>query len=392
MTAIAAGRSGGYVRQPAGFRAFVPKPLPPTPPVEISNDLLAALSRADRALGRLDGSTETLPNPDLFVLMYVRKEAVLSSQIEGTQATLLDVLEFEVKGGHADRTGDADEVLNYVNAMNYGLRRLKRLPVSSRLIREIHAKLMAGVRGGEKNPGEFRRSQNWVGPPGSTISSASYVPPPVSEMQSALSDLEKFIHDPTPMAALIKVGLVHSQFETIHPFLDGNGRVGRLLITFMLCEREVLKRPLLYLSHYFKQNQREYYQRLAAVHEEGDWEGWLLFFLQGVAQVSNEATETARMIVNLREQHRKLVGDRMKASQRALKLLENLFFNPIVPVAMVEKYTGLSFANANELVKRFVEMGLLREITGKPRNRMFAYQPYLELFAERDTRAKSERA
>ncbi len=320
--------------------------------------------------------------------MYVRKEAVLSSQIEGTQATLLDLLEFETKTKDGDRTGDADEVLNYVNAMNYGLRRLKSLPVSSRLIREIHGKLMAGVRGGRKTPGEFRRSQNWVGSPGSTISSASYVPPPVPEMHKALSDLEKFIHDPGPMPALIKVGLVHSQFETIHPFLDGNGRVGRLLITFLLCQGDVLKRPLLYLSHYFKQNQREYYHRLAAVQEEGDWEGWLLFFLRGVATVSNEATETARKIVNLREQHRQMVAERIKASHKALRLLESLYFNPVLPVATVEEYTGLSFANANELVRRFVEMGLLREITGKPRNRVFAYQPYLDLFAETPVRSR----
>ncbi len=349
------------------------------------------LSAADRALGRLDGSTETLPNPDLFVVMYVRKEAVLSSQIEGTQATLIDVLEFEAKALEPDRPQDADQVINYVNAMNYGLSRLKKLPVSSRLFREIHRKLMTGVRGSRRTPGEFRRGQNWVGPPGSSIATATFVPPPVPEMHDALSQLEKFIHDRAPMPVLVKVGIVHSQFETIHPFLDGNGRVGRLLITFLLCERDILKRPLLYLSDYFKQNQEEYYHRLGAVQVDGDWEGWLKFFLRGVAEVSNAATTTSRKIVSLREEHRKLIVERTHASHKALVLLERLFFSPMVSVATVQSFTGLSFANANELVKRFVDMKLLREVTGKPRNRLFAYDPYLDLFREKVVRRRPER-
>ncbi len=383
-------RAGQYVQQPAGYRAFIPKPVPPAPPVRMGEELWALLSQADRALGRLDGSTETRPNPDLFVVMYVRKEAVLSSQIEGTLATLLDVLAFEAKALDPDRPQDADEVINYINAMNYGLTRLKNLPVSLRLIREIHAKLMTGVRGSKKTPGEFRRSQNWVGPPGSTIATASYVPPPVDEMHDALFQLEKFIHDSAPMPALVKVGIVHSQFETIHPFLDGNGRVGRLLITFLLCEKGILRRPLLYLSRYFKENQAQYYQKLSDVQENGDWEGWLKFFLRGVAAVSDEATETTRKIVNLRERHRQLIADEARGSHKALTLLEKLYFNPMVSVAMVESFTGLSFANANELTKRFVDMKLLRETTGKPRNRLFAYEPYLELFTDR--RHKANRA
>jgi len=357
----------------------------------MDDEMWSLLSEADRALGRLDGSTEALPNPDLFVVMYVRKEAVLSSQIEGTQATLMDVLEFEAKGLEPDRPQDADEVINYVSAMNYGLNRLPKLPVSSRLFREIHAKLMTGVRSSRKTPDEFRRSQNWVGPPGSSIATATYVPPPVPEMHEALSQLETFIHDRAPMPVLVKVGLVHSQFETIHPFLDGNGRVGRLLITFLLCERNILKRPLLYLSDYFKQNQAEYYHRLGAVQTDGDWEGWLKFFLRGVAEVSNEATTTSRKIVALREQHRKLIVDRTHASHKALMLLERLFFSPMVSVSSVESFTGLSFANANELVRRFVDMKLLREVTGRPRNRLFAYDPYLDLFRERGIRRRSVR-
>lgn len=391
MNQKSASRSGHYVTQPTGYRAFIPGPVPPQPAVTMDDEMWSLLSAADRALGRLDGSTETLPNPDLFVVMYVRKEAVLSSQIEGTQATLMDVLEFEAKALEPDRPQDADEVINYVNAMNYGLNRLKKLPVSSRLFREIHGKLMTGVRGSRKTPGEFRRSQNWVGPPGSSIATATFVPPPVPEMHEALSQLEKFIHDPAPMPVLLKVGMVHSQFETIHPFLDGNGRVGRLLITFLLCERDILKRPLLYLSDYFKQHQAEYYHRLGAVQVDGDWEGWLKFFLRGVAEVSSEATTTSRKIVTLREEHRKLIVDRTHASHKALVLLERLFFSPMVSVSTVQSLTGLSFANANELVKRFVEMKLLREVTGKPRNRLFAYDPYLDLFRERVVRRRSGR-
>jgi len=272
MKGISSDRAGKYVRQIGGYKAFIPKNLPPDPPIKMDGEMLTLLSQADRELGRLDGSTETLPNPDLFVFMYVRKEAVLSSQIEGTQASLMDVLEFEA---HAVRTGrpkDVHEVVNYVAAMNYGLDRLKSLPLSLRLIREIHAALLEGVRGSKRNPGEFRRSQNWVGPNGSTLASAIYVPPPPHEMGMALDNFEKFLHDKTSMPFLIKVGIAHAQFETIHPFVDGNGRVGRLLITFLLCQKEILKHPLLYLSHYFKLHRSEYYDRLQAIRDVGNWE------------------------------------------------------------------------------------------------------------------------
>jgi Fic family protein len=339
------------------------------------------LSKADLALGRLDGSTETLPNPDLFVFMYVRREAVLSSQIEGTQASLIDVLEFEAQAAEPGSPEDVAEVVNYVAAMNQGLARLAKLPVSLRLIREIHAKLMQAVRGTERNPGEFRTSQNWVGPPGSTLANARYVPPPPHEMRQALDNFEKYLHQHHPMPALIKVGVAHSQFETIHPFLDGNGRVGRLLITFLLCESEILKRPLLYLSHYFKVNRTEYYDRLQAVRDRGDWEGWLKFFLRGVAQVAEEATLNARRIVKMRENHRELILNRLnRVSSKALQLLERLYFRPIVSVQAVTEITGLSFANANALAKQLETIGLLRETTGRKRNRRFSYEPYLEVF------------
>ena len=342
------------------------------------------LSKADLAVGRLDGSTETLPNPDLFVFMYVRREAVLSSQIEGTQASLIDVLEFEAEAAEPGRPDDVGEVVNYVAAMNHGLERLEKLPVSLRLIREIHAKLMHGVRGAERDPGEFRKSQNWVGPPGSTLANARYVPPPPHEMRQALDNFEKFLHQEHPMPALIKVGIAHSQFETVHPFLDGNGRVGRLLITFLLCEKEILKRPLLYLSHFFKLNRAEYYDRLQAVRDRGDLEGWLKFFLQGVAQVAEEATLNARRIVKMREEHRQLILSRLgRASAKGLQLLERLYFRPIVSVQTVAEITGLSFANANSLSRQLEAVGLLRETTGRKRNRRFSYDPYLRLFHEK---------
>lgn len=377
-------RAGRYIKQPTGYRAFVPNPLPPEPPIALDEEMWNLLSKADLAVGRLDGSTETLPNPDLFVFMYVRREAVLSSQIEGTQASLIDVLEFEAQAAEPGHPEDVAEVVNYVAAMNHGLERLEKLPVSLRLIREIHAKLMQGVRGAERNPGEFRNSQNWVGAPGSTLANARYVPPPPHDMRQALDNFEKFLHHEHPMPALVTVGIAHSQFESIHPFLDGNGRVGRLLITFLLCEKEILKRPLLYLSHFFKLNRAEYYDRLQAVRDRGDWEGWLKFFLRGVAQVAAEATVNAGRIVEMRERHRELILKRLgRASGKALQLLERLHFRPIVSVQTIMEFTGLSFANANSLARQLLAVGLLRETTGRKRNRRFSYEPYLELFQER---------
>jgi Fic family protein len=350
----------------------------------MDEELWDLLSKADLAVGRLDGSTEAIPNPDLFVFMYVRREAVLSSQIEGTQASLIDVLEFEAQAAEPGHPTDVAEVVNYVDAMNHGLARLTKLPVSLRLIREIHGKLLEEVRGGERNPGEFRTSQNWVGPPGSTLASARYIPPPPHEMRLALDNFEKFLHQDHRVPALVKVGIAHSQFETIHPFLDGNGRVGRLLITFLLCEKGILKRPLLYLSHYFKLNRTEYYDRLQMVRDRGDWEGWLKFFFRGVAQVADEATLNARRTVKMREEHRELILTRMgRGAAKALQLLDRLYFRPIVSVRAVVEITGLSFANANALVKQFESLKLLHETTGRRRNRRFSFKPYLDLFQEK---------
>ena len=323
--------------------------------------------------------------------MYVRKEAVLSSQIEGTQASLIDVVEFESKAAESGIQGDVEEVVNYVAAMNYGLGRLKELPLSLRLIREIHEKLLKGVRGGDKSPGEFRSSQNWVGPPGSRLDTARHVPPRLpTRWKAHWTNLEKYIHDETPVPLLIKVGLVHSQFETIHPFLDGNGRVGRLLITFLLCERGVLQRPLLYLSHYFKQNRTEYYDRLQAVRDSGDWESWLKFFLHGVAVVAREAAVTARKVEDLRERDRKEITAQMgRGAAKGLVLLEQLYSRPIVDVATVGKIINRGIPTANELVQEMCKMDILQETTGHKRNRSFAYWAYLQLFADDDTPAGS---
>jgi len=376
-------RAGRYVAQPTGYRAFVPAPLPPHPPVTFTGELPALLSAADRALGRLDGSVLTLPNPDLFVFMYVRKEAVLSSQIEGTQSSLQDLLaaEAHLLGRHGG--SDVDDVINYVRAMNTGLARLRDLPVSVRLIREIHAELLSGGRGARLHPGELRTSQNWIGPGGAGLANATFVPPPPHLVPEALSDLERFLHAADDVPPLVKIALAHVQFETIHPFLDGNGRVGRLLITFLLTERGVLHKPVLYLSHYFKAHRPAYYDHLQAVRTQGDWEGWLAFFVRGVIEVAGEAADTARRILRLREEHRTTITAKLgRAAGNGHRVLESLFDRPIVAVNDVRQLTGTTYAAANVLVSRLVELGVLFEMTGHVRNRRFQYGPYIELFSE----------
>ncbi|TAJ10796.1 MAG: Fic family protein [Nitrospirae bacterium] len=376
-------RAGSYQQQPTGYRAFIPAPLPPDPPLRLSGELQGLLSQGDRALGRLDGSVLTLPNPDLFVFMYVRKEAVLSSQIEGTQSSLQDLLEAEADLFGEARPADVAEVVNYVAAMNHGLARLSELPVSVRLIREIHEKLLRGVRGSRMTPGELRRSQNWIGPAGCALNTAAFVPPPPDVVPAALSDLERFLHQDDDLPLLIQIGLAHAQFETIHPFLDGNGRVGRLLITFLLTERGVLHKPVLYLSHYFKANRQAYYDRLQAVRDRGDWESWLAFFLRGVITVSKESAETAKRILHLREQHRGAITHHLgRAAGNGHKVLESLFDRPIVSVSDVVKLTGTTYAAANNLVARLAKLDILAEITGYARNRRFRYDPYVRLFTD----------
>ncbi len=380
-------RAGRYIRQPAGYDAFVPAPFPPAD-IAMKPPLLRLNSRADLELGKLVGATSILPNPDLFVFMYVRREAVLSSQIEGTQASLMDILEYEASLRDTAKRVDIAEVSNYIAALRYGLERVKELPPSLRLFREIHGRLMDGVRGGEpaKTPGDFRRSQNWVGGPSPEL--ARYVPPPVSVMNEALDQFEKAIHARSDYPLLVEIGLAHAQFETIHPFLDGNGRMGRLLITFLLCHHRILDEPLLYLSIFFKENRQEYYERLQSIRDKGDWEGWLAFFLDGVATVATEATVTARKIVELREKVREQIAQHMgRRTARAHQLLDGLFQNPVVNVKEVERMTNLSQPAANALTTALAEIGILKELTGQRRNRLFVFETYLSLFGERKQRS-----
>ncbi len=374
-------RSGKYVRQITGYRAFEPKPLPPNPRVRLSDEGLVLLSKADRALGRLDGTIHTLPYADLLVLMFVRKEAVLSSQIEGTQSSLQDVLAAEAEVLSPEQPKDVDEVLNYIAAMNYGLARLTTLPISVRLIREIHEKLLANVRGSHLTPGELRKTQNWIGPSGCTLADATFVPPAPETVGKHLTALEKFLHADSSLPLLVKIALIHAQFETIHPFLDGNGRVGRLLITFLLCHHEVLAKPVLYLSLFFKRHRQDYYDRLQCVRDDGAWEEWVEFFLRGVVETSHEASETARKVLALREAHRSLLTEKLgRSAGNGHRVLEHLYAHPIIGVADVQRLIDTSYNSANKLVARLETLGLLREMTGHARNRRYIYQPYTRLF------------
>jgi Fic family protein len=372
-------RAGKTVPQGTGYLAYVPNKLPPDPPILFDSEMIRLMSEADLALGQLSGVSSLLPNPDLFVAMYVKKEAVLSSQIEGIQCTLDQVLQEEADQ-EGVRTKDIGEVVNYVNAMNYGIERLETLPLSLRLIREIHSHLLNGVRGEHKDPGEFRKTQNWIGPQGCTLSNAAFVPPPVPDMQEALSNLELFMHDRASLPITIQCAILHAQFETIHPFLDGNGRVGRLLVSLMLHERKVLEQPLLYISLFLKQNRLDYYDRLMAVRQKGDWEGWVKFFLQGVAQVSREASKTAQDIVEFREN---VMTTARAFGKNELALVDHLFEHPIMDIRTAEKLLGCSYVTAANALQSFVKEGFVAETTGKKRNKLFRFSGYLDLF-ERD--------
>jgi Fic family protein len=372
-------RAGTYIKQKDGYSAFFPSHLPPEPPIKIDTELADLLSKADLALGRLDGAAEILPNPDLFVTMYVRKEAVLSSQIEGTQASLEDVLAYEVISERRKSSNVVSEVVNYIEAMNNSIKQLDKTPFNIGILREAHKTLLRGARGAEKSPGEFRKRQNWIGVQGSDIFTASYIPPPPAEVDRTLSQLEMYINSDTTMPILIKCGLVHAQFESIHPFLDGNGRLGRLLITLLLCQHKVIKRPLLYLSAYFKLFRSEYYDKLQEVRDYGNWENWLKFFLRGIWTVSEEAFSTVREIVTMREEHRNSILKQMRSPANGLLLLEHLFKNPLVTVEDTKDLLHVTYPAANSLIEDFVFYKLLRETTGKKRNRLFLYEPYLAL-------------
>lgn len=376
-------RSGRWEKQlgPEPYYCFLPAPLPPTPPIRYDAGLQALTEKASRALGRLDSITMHLPNPELLLYTYIRKEAVLSSQIEGTQSSLSDLLLFENEESPGVPKDDVKEVLNYVAALEHGVKRLKELPISLRLIKEIHAILLKGGRGSNKEPGEFRRSQNWIG--GSRPGNAKFVPPPPQEVIPALGALEKFIHgEPTQTPTLIKAGLVHAQFESIHPFLDGNGRLGRLLIPFIMIAEGALSSPLLYLSLYFKIRRAEYYEALQRVRMDGDWEGWLAFYLDGIGEVANQGSDTATKLVGMFREHAAAIAGLGRSKGTALKVHELFKKRCILSIPVVSKELGVSFPTANKTLGKLRQLGFVKEITGKQRHRVFSYAPYLQMLQE----------
>jgi len=363
-------------------RAFIPRPLPPNPALSIDGRLQVALEQALLALGRLDSITTLLPDPDLFLYSYVRKEAVLSSQIEGTQSSLSDLLLFELKEAPGAPLDDVREVSNYVAAIEHGLKRLRGgFPLSNRLLREIHGILLSHGRGGDKAPGHFRTSQNWIG--GTRPGTALFVPPPHQEVEGCMAALEEFLHDDKrSLPILVKAGLAHVQFETIHPFLDGNGRVGRLLITLVLCDSGVLREPTLYLSLYFKQKRSEYYRLLEEVRKTGDWETWMAFFLEGVRQTADGAVATARRLAELFVKDRNRIQEGGRTAGSALRVHDVLKERPLVGLRSIAKRAHLSFPTSASGMQLLLDLGIARELTGKRRNRIFGYDRYLKILGE----------
>ena len=361
---------GKVIQAQKGYWTYLPDPIPPQ--LSWTEDLVAALSQADLALGELAGLGRTLLNPHLLIRPFMHQEAVVSSRIEGTQASLSDLFRYEA-GQHTlfEERSDVREVHNYVRAMEYGLERLKELPVSLRLIRELHGLLMEGVRGEGKKPGEFRDSYNWIGPPNCTVKTARYVPPPVSHMHDALHALEEFLHSPSEMPPLVRLALIHYQFEAIHPFLDGNGRIGRLLMSLLACAWNLLPQPLLYLSAYFEAHRDDYYDLLLAVSRRGVWEEWVTFFLRGVKEQCGDTVARIKHLQDLRGYYRVQV-QRTHASARLLDVVDMLFLNPVLTVRRVEGEVGVTFQTAQRYVDWLVELGILMEVTGKGRNRLYA--------------------
>lgn len=376
---------GRYVANSIGdaqFNAFIPHPLPPQPSLKLTAEDNKLLERAILALGRLDGIRLVLPDPSLFIYFYVRKEALLSSQIEGTQASLTQLLLFEIEDSSIVGD-DTREVSNYVHAMYHGLKRLTNddFPLSLRLLRELHRILLTSTRGGDKAPGEFRRVQNWIG--GSSPRLARYVPPPPDKMLECLDSFEKIFHDQTvQLPVLIKVALMHYQFESIHPFLDGNGRLGRLLITLMLCAEGFLHEPLLYISLFFKTNRQEYYNRLHKVRTDGDWLGWIRFFCQGVETTAQQSVDTIQQILNQFEKDREKINSFGPRIGTLLRLHNHLQHHPIISIDRASRELGLSFPTVQSAVQKFEKIGVLVELTGKQRNRLYFYEPYMQILEE----------
>lgn len=358
------------------YQSFVPSPLPPTPPIEISEDILEQLIKANSQLAILESVATRIPDVDLFVSMYVRKEALMSSQIEGTQATLEDVLDPLIE----DNTNrNVTEVVNYIKATEYAIRRLHELPLCNRLLKETHAILMEGVRGQEKNPGEFRCSQNWIGGKGSTLRNAKYIPPSPDDMTEAMSDLEKYINADDRLDGLIRAALIHYQFETIHPFLDGNGRIGRLLITLFLMEKKILTTPALYISYFLKKNRVEYYDRMTEVRSKGNYEQWVKFFLQAIAESAKDAIAAIDELTALHDKNVDLVAGMGRASKNAMLVFRYLEANPIIEIGKTAEALGITFGTASNVVERLSSAGILEQTTTGRRNRTFAYKDYLAI-------------
>ena len=374
--------AGTCIKTPQGYWAFTPAALPP--PIDFTDDLIHQLSEANRLLGELSGTGKLLPNPYLLISPYIRREAVSSSRIEGTLTSLNDLFFFESAESEKPRVPDVIEVRNYVKAMEYGIQRLEKLPISIRLVREIQKVLMEGVRGGQATPEELRKSQNWIGPPGCTLNDATYVPPPADEMKKSLSDWEKFIHSKHDIPILIQCALMHYQFEVIHPFLDGNGRIGRLFITFLLCERKYLTQPLLYLSAFFDRFRDEYYSRLLAVSQLGEWNEWIHFFLNGVISQSTEAISDAEVILSLHTVYRKLIDESKKVPESAYRLCEEIFLNPVVSISTLSKKWQMPFNSVKTGVNRLIELGILREVANRKRNKLFVARELMELLTRTD--------
>ena len=371
-------RAGKFIRQPAGYYSFVPASLKPGM-IAWDPELQRLLGEADRALGRLEGTGHIVPDADQFVAAYSRKEALLSSQIEGSKVSMVDVLTAEVRD-EEDReiSSDVQEVINHGRALRYGVKRLARLPLSNRLLAEVHSVLMSGSRGVVRLLAEFRTRPHWIGPPECSIEEADFVPPLPAEMEQAVSDFEEYLSEDTETPILIKCGLAHYQFESIHPFESGNGRMGRLLVTLMLHERQVLTRPLLYISVFLQQHRSEYYDLLSRVRSEDDFEEWLKFFLRGVTEVATEASETVGSILQMREEHLALVREEVQ-SRRAPALVEFLLSAPALSVNKAAHGLGVTYATANDLIRELERLGLVEQITGGSRNRVFLYSEYLNL-------------
>ena len=365
---------GHTVRGAGGYSAFVPAPLPP--PLTWDEELVSELSNADRAIGRLAGEGWRFPNPEIFIIPFLRREAVLSSRIEGTRTTLEELLAAQAGVPVGQGSEDLEEVANYVDALEYGLERLDTLPLSLRLIREIHGRLMRGVRGDSATPGEFRRSQNWIGPAGCSLNDASYVPPPAEELMGCLDGLERFLHDDT-LPPLVHAGLAHAQFEAIHPFLDGNGRVGRLLITLLLVKREILPSPLLYLSAYFEASREDYYAHLLAVTQEGAWERWLAYFLRGVQVQAEDAVERMEEIDGLFEKWREALAG--VQTGRPVEVLRLFVENPFWTAGGIAEELGVAYTTARRAIERLEEAGIVSQTGTSKRNRVYCAREMLEV-------------